>query len=629
MLGSVRFGPFVLDRAAYRLTREGAPIEVAPKSFDLLALFLSRPGELITKDDMLAAIWPGIAVTDNALTQVVSELRQALGDSASDPEFVQTVPRKGYRFIGRVGTPGSSASSDATAPQVREAPAGSVRSVRVDEFENVAGDRELAWLSAGMAETVANGLRAVRGLRVTRRSAAGGAVVDDADVVVAGSFQRAGDRLRVMARATDGRTGDVLATAKADGALAEMFDVQDRLVRELAGGMRITLTPAAAARLTARETSSLDAYRALTEGRLKLETLDVAQVPAAIADFERAIALDPDYALAHAGLAHAQFWRFQASRARTRPDRDALAAAIAHARRAIEIDSELAEAHAALAFFLASADRQRDAIAAGRIAVAIEPANWRHQFRLGSAEWGGRRLECLDVVIAQFPALTYAHFAAAMVHVARGDLAHARSVVEQGVAAAGDGTRQHRFPGRGLDWLHGLIHLAEGRTSDARAALVRELSSTTAGMLAGEFAMDAAHALGTLHMGAGEVKEAAAMFEQALARYPEHARSLVGLAEACARQGAAARARELLERAAVVVEQLRAAGRESEAAFSAAQLALAHEAPADAVRALQPLVDDARPGWSGWTLPIDPGLRPLHGRADFDAILRRLAARAI
>src|SRR5262249_30709740 len=152
----------------------------------------------------------------------------------------------------------------------------------------------------------------------------------------------------------------------------------------------------AAPRMQVRQTPNLEAYRAFTEGRLKLETLDPAQIAPAMADFDRALSLDPRYSLAHVGSAHAHFWRFQASRARNRPDADALTKAIAHARRAIELDTDLAEAHSALAFFLMGAERFVDAVAAGRRAIELEPGNWRHEFRLGVAAWGAERLACLE-----------------------------------------------------------------------------------------------------------------------------------------------------------------------------------------------------------------------------------------
>src|SRR5262245_1354886 len=102
----LRFGPFVIDPVAYRLTNGSTSIELAPKAFDLLLLLARQTGRLVTKDDILAALWPDVAVTGNALTQVVSDVRQALGDSPSEPKYIETVPRRGYRFVSVVESHG-------------------------------------------------------------------------------------------------------------------------------------------------------------------------------------------------------------------------------------------------------------------------------------------------------------------------------------------------------------------------------------------------------------------------------------------------------------------------------------------------------------------------------------------
>src|SRR6186713_3370296 len=112
---SYKFGPFLVDGGGYRLLRDGQNIPLSPKIIDLLLFLAARPSVLVSKDDLFRALWPDVAVTDNALTQAVSELRQALGDDPSSPTFVQTVARRGYRFIAAV-EPVVSASAAAAAP---------------------------------------------------------------------------------------------------------------------------------------------------------------------------------------------------------------------------------------------------------------------------------------------------------------------------------------------------------------------------------------------------------------------------------------------------------------------------------------------------------------------------------
>ena len=112
---SYKFGPFLVDGGAYRLVRDGENVPLSPKIIDLLLFLAARPSVLVSKDELFRALWPDVAVTDNALTQAVSELRQALGDDAANPRYVQTVARRGYRFISPV-EPIAPVTTSAAAP---------------------------------------------------------------------------------------------------------------------------------------------------------------------------------------------------------------------------------------------------------------------------------------------------------------------------------------------------------------------------------------------------------------------------------------------------------------------------------------------------------------------------------
>ena len=628
------FGPFTLDRGSYRLLRGAAPLTLPPKVLDLLFLFVSRPSSLVTKEEILQALWPDVAVTDNAITQVVSDLRQALGDSSATPAFVQTVPRRGYRFVApvevidapvpqpaRVAAPAPAAAGERRAP----------RSIAVMDFTNVSSDPQVTWLASGIAETVTNDLRAIEDLTVLDRAIvahAGDSAVAP-DLLVVGSFQRQGDQLRITARVVDVATREAVVHAKADGGIAEVFGLQDAIVTQLSAGLRLRISPAAQARITMRETSSLDAYRALTLGRLKLEALDPDQIPGAIEDFERALALDPRYALAHVGLAHARFWLFQASRARIQPDRTALIAAVTHAQRAIDLQPDLAEAHSALGFFLASADRGADGVVAARRAVELEPGNWRHQFRLGMAAWGNERLRWLDAVVAQFPMLSYAYFGMAMVHVARGDATHAAGLLQAGLAFADrPGAASDRFPASGLHWLLGAIQLSTGDAVTARAEFERELQSPGSRLYGPEYTRDACEGLGYAALQIGDANAACSWFDRGLKHFPDHPRSLVGLATACDSVGAADRATTTRAHARKAIDDLRAAGRTTEAAISMAAWHVAGNEHDEAIDVLRRLLTDASPGSAGWIIPIEPALRPLRQHASAGELARKLADRA-
>jgi DNA-binding winged helix-turn-helix (wHTH) protein/Tfp pilus assembly protein PilF len=536
MKSTYRFGPFVLDRSAYQLSgKKGAAVTLSPKAMDLLFLLADRPGVLFTKDDIFKTLWPDVNVTDNALTQVISELRQALGDKPNAPVYIETVARRGYRFIATVEASGEvSAAKSAAAPAVPS-------------------------------------------------------------VAELGS--------------------------------EHMTQLQSAIATALMSGLRITLTAAPSQPVTTRETASFDAYRLTTEAQMKLETLEPQAISAAIAEFTRAIALDPTYTPAHIGLAHARFWVFQATRARNRPDRNELDAAIAHGERAVELDPGLAEAHAALAFFLSCTDRVDAALANGRLAVSMEPGNWRHHFRLGVAAWGTERLDCLAIVMTQFPALTHAHFSAAMVHVARGDFDAALGVLARGIESGGKHPSR-RLPGRGLHWLRGLILMRQGRVDDARAAFDAELAADGGDLYADEFAMDALSAHGFSRLATNEPVIAADMFEQALTRVPDHAKSWLGLADARQRLGDTAGAAAARARAEQATRDLAKHGRAPEAALATALAHLIDRDVNDACHVLNKLLDTAPPGVAGWTLPVEPWLAAHAQDPRFKAVAEKLAARA-
>ncbi len=635
-----RFGPYTLDPAAYRLLRESEVIQLSPKIIDLLLYLVARQPALVSKEDLFKALWPDVAVTDNALTQAVSELRQALGDDPSKPAYIQTVARRGYRFIAQVSTAAptpdeaSHAVSQGVAPY-EQAP--SQLSIAVMDFANVSSDRELAWLSSGIAETVTNDLRATSPMRVVDRVR----VVEAArrvgsdlsalraelhlDLAVVGSFQRAGNRLRITARVVDAAGGDATAEAKADGPLEQVFELQDRLVTQFADTLRM----GGRQPRSFGDTSSLEAYRAFTEGRVRLESLEASLVPAAVADFERAVELDPRYAAAHVGLANARFWLYEMSRARNQPDVALLARAIDHVRQAIELERDLAEAHATLSFLLMSAGRATEALVAARRAVALEPRYWGNQFRLAHAAWGEERLQALTRTMDLYRDFPFVHFEMAMVHIARGHLDRAEPVLREGtIVQDRQADRKQRYPAKGLHWLLGLVRLASGDVSEAQREFEKELASGPFQLYAAEFAMNAHDGAGFAFLRAEEPARAIEAFNRALDLFPEHARTLVGLGAALAEAGDRTGADAAFARTHAAIEGLRRGGRASEAMLAEAMCHTVQGRLEPALECLTTLLERPDVPFSGWTIPIEPLLEPVRQQADFIRVRTRLADRA-
>ncbi|MBA2302978.1 MAG: winged helix-turn-helix domain-containing protein [Acidobacteria bacterium] len=634
--GQYRFGPFTVETGAYRLTRGDAVIPVSPKIIDLLLYLVVRPSALISKEELFKALWPDVAVTDNALTQVVSELRQALGDDSSKPTYVQTVARRGYRFIAPV------AAGDGKAGRALEldgAGSPALPSVGVLDFANVSKDASLDWLSSGIAETVTNDLRAAlqaRTLDRTRIVEASRRVGSDLgalrrelqlDLAVVGSFQRSGERLRITARAVDAASGEALADSKADGLLADVFDLQDRIVAQLSAA--IGSRSGTALRRSTRETSSLEAYQVFTEGRVRLETLEGAQVARAIQDFERAIELDSRYAASHVGLGNAHFWQYEMSRARNQPDAGLLAKAIDHVRRAIELDRDLAEAHATLAFLLVSAGRSSEALVSARRAVTLEPGYWGHHFRVAHAAWGDERLRSLSRVMELYPDFPFAHFEAAMVLIARGSLDRSESMLREGaIVQDRQAHLRQRYPARGLHWLLGLVRLAHGDVAEAEAEFEREGACGTGQLYGAEFVMNACDGAGFARLHAGNPQRAVEQFRRALELFPDHARSLVGLGAALSAAKKPRDAAKAFADAATAIDALRRGGRGSEATIAEAFLNASTGRPADALKCLRSLLERAELPFTGWTIPIEPLLAPLRSEPEFAQILTTLTDRA-
>ena len=619
--------------------RDEVDVELTPKLLDLLLHLLDNAGALVTKEQLLDALWPGANVTDNALAQAVSELRQTLGDDASAPQFIKTVARRGYRFIAPVARVEPAPAQPPQTPAATFSNADE-QAIAVMDFANVTGEADSAWLSAGIAETVTGDLRALGRFRVVDRGRVTEAirrtsgslqeVSADLDVplAVVGSYQRNGDRIRITARVVNVRNGEALADAKVDGPLADIFELQDRVVAQFSTELGVAADVIARSG-GARETPTLEAYRAFTEGWLELETLDIRATAQAIAKFERAITIDPRYALAYAGLASAQLAAYEQSRSENAPAQELLNSAIGHARQAVRLDETLAEAHAALAFVLVSAWETTEAVHSGRRAVALEPTNWRHFFRLGHAAWGDERLRAAENSLALYPDFAFAHYQTAMVHVARGHLRDAETVLRQGAAVQDRQIgRGDRYPALGLHWLLGLVRLAQDDVTEALRELDRERQLADPHRLYGrEYEMSSLHGRGACLLRLGRNEEAADGFRQALALYPDHAQSNLGLSIALRAAGSQEAAATTWRRAHANLDTL-AAARPIEAAIVRSQLLTVEGKPREASAVLCKALDEAPPGFAGWTLPIEPFLLQSTGIKALTPALTRLSHRA-
>ncbi len=452
--GVLSFGPFQLDPARRRLTRDGEPVALPDRHVDILLLLASSAGRIIPKDALIEAGWKDVAVSDNSIEQAISGLRKTLGSQQDGTPYIETLARRGYRLA---------------VPVERGQP-----------------------------------------------------------------------------RHSDAALDALLAP-----------------------------------------------YRAFVEGRAALETLDRDAVSRARQAFEAALRTAPDYAAAHIGMANACVLAFESTRADIAPDIASLRDAARHAREGCRFDPASGEAWSTLAFVLHRSGDPREAIAAARKAVSIDPDDWRHYLRLAFVSWGEERLRAAHRVLTLCPGLALAYWFAATVFVARQAFEAALEELRAGCASQDAQRRETgRFNAVGLHLLHGLVLAAQGDPHGALEEFGRETAFETDGQLyARECSANTWYARGATLLHQGRRDEAKAAFHEALKRVPGHALAAVGagamspLSDARAlRQDANTVDTAIVKAAMLVLE-----GKHGEAA------SLCGEALAQ-----------AEPGPAGWLLAVDP-----------------------
>src|ERR1044071_1957723 len=349
-----QFGPFQLDTGEHRLLRDGVEIPLQLKAFETLCVLVERAGRLLTKDDLLRQVWPDTMVEENNLNKNISMLRKALGDCPSGLSYIETIPRVGYRFAAQVcqlGLPPASSAADnhaASYPPPK-------KSVAVLYFENLSGDKEDEYFRDGITEDVITELEKIRGLRLFPRSAVL-AFRDSpvpitqvgeqlcADFVLEGSIRRAGSRLRITARLSETSTGHSVWAERYDRRLEDVFAIQDEIAQSIALALRVVLTEQEKYEIEKIPTSNIQAYDYYLRGRQFFYQLRRQGLEFARQMFARAIAIDPHYARAYAGVADCCSFLYMWFQAQD----ENLAEALSASRRAVELDSDSPVTHASL-----------------------------------------------------------------------------------------------------------------------------------------------------------------------------------------------------------------------------------------------------------------------------------------
>ena len=339
----VKFGGFEVDMRSGELTRQGKRLPLQEQPFRLLALLLERPGELVTREEVRQKLWPHAVVDfDHGVNKAVSKIRDVLGDSADKPRFVETVARHGYRFLADVNA--------------------SIHSIAVLPLENLSGDPAQEYFADGMTDELITQLGQIKALRVISRTS----VMNykkphkslpeisrdlNVDAVVEGSVLRAGDRVRITAQLIRVPADTHLWAHSYEGNFSDTLTLQSEVAQAIAAQILTTLTSAERHALAKVKTVRPEAYEAYLRGRYFWNKRDAPGLTKAIDYFQRAIAMDPNYAQAYSGLADAYAlagaWEYGVL-----APGDAAPRAKAAATRAVQLDPMSSEAHTSLAFAL-------------------------------------------------------------------------------------------------------------------------------------------------------------------------------------------------------------------------------------------------------------------------------------
>ncbi len=371
-----QFGPFRLDAGARVLLRDGEPVSITPKVFDTLAFLVSNVGRTVSREELIKAVWPDTFVEEGNLNYNMSQLRTILGESEPGTSYIQTIPKRGYRFVADISGPTATPSRKwmwlAAAAAVILIAGGvvlwrakiakpklqQIRSIAVLPLRNLSRDPDQEYFTDGMTEALTTGLGQISALSViaqssmTRYSGTKKAPSEIArelnvDALVEGTVQRSGSRVMITAHLIDGSNDRQLWAKGFERDLRDALALQSEVAQAIAEEIRVKLTSQEQTRLARFRPVNPEAQDAYLRGvylahsssnkRLVLETL------------QRAIQLDPNYAPAYAALAGTYYVAMFEG---VIPAKEANAKWRAAVTRALELDDTLAEAHLSLAFLL-------------------------------------------------------------------------------------------------------------------------------------------------------------------------------------------------------------------------------------------------------------------------------------
>jgi TolB-like protein/Tfp pilus assembly protein PilF len=395
------FADHVLDTNTRELRRSRETIAVQPLVFDLLVYLIENRDRVVTREDLLGALWGGRTVADSTLATHINAARRAIADSGEEQKLIRTIARKGLRFVGEVQTvPSGHAPAAAAAPSAPAAlPDSSRPAIAVLAFNNMSGEAAQDYFSDGISEDLITALSRLRWFFVVARNSSfsyrGRAVpmkqlADElgVDYVVEGSVRKEGNRVRITVQLIDVTTGSHVWAERYDRELADVFALQDEITQAIVAAVEPQLYAAENFRARRKAPDSLDAWDLVMRALSHFWRMTREDNTAAQKLLEQAIAIDPNYAQALAVLAVSRTFGARMGWEDTRASAEfAERAGLA----AIRADGEDPWAHVALGAAYSYLDRTQDALACYETAISLNPSfSLAHGYYSLVLSWNGR-----------------------------------------------------------------------------------------------------------------------------------------------------------------------------------------------------------------------------------------------
>ena len=366
------FDDYTLDSERRELHHGGDIVPVAPQVFDLLEYLIRNRERVVSKDDLINTIWGGRSVSDAALTTRLNAARSVVGDSGEEQRLIKTLPRKGFRFIGTVREVSRHSAAGGFLDGRTEAPEPALPlpdgpSIAVLPFVNLSSEPDQEYFADGIVEEIITALSRFKGLFVIARNSSFTFKNRAADVkqvgrelgvryVLEGSIRKSANRVRITGQLVDTTTGTHIWADRFDGALEDIFDLQDQLSTMIVGAISPRLEQAEIERARRKPTESLHAYDYYLRGMASFHYGSRKSLTQALELFKKAIEIDPGFASAYAMAAwcySVPFWFWTA-------DREEAREAERLARLAARLGTDDATALCVAGFVLADVARDLD-----------------------------------------------------------------------------------------------------------------------------------------------------------------------------------------------------------------------------------------------------------------------------